>query len=269
MQPITMLIIIMAVNIFALPIYVVVAYLINSVLMAPTVEDVKEQLDYARARRNSVTQLAITLNQKGVTTTQQQDQQQHQRQQQQLEKHPRSMLFTSFSTVDEDVLKTQRAMRGIICQATLLDNNTAALSRENHFDSFENLVSDIGNKSCWLVGRNKKEFTDNWPIYSALPKAAMQKELEEVMKVSDEWKEKLRRLPPAAAGIRLLQLFAQDLIGRQSRQAQLLANHLEAQQLEDKLVMSLGAKALALSTIVILNIAFIYTCMLYGRINGM
>ena len=57
-------------------------------------------------------------------------------------------------------------------------------------------------------------------------------------------------------------------MGRQSRQARVFVNHLEEQQLEDKLVMSLGVKALAFSMIVLLNLFFIFTCMLYGRSNG-
>ena len=154
-------------------------------------------------------------------------------------------------------------------QSTFFDSfNAETLKQDNHFDSLDNLKTELGVHSSWLLGRKHQDFLSHWPIYSDIAMAAVEEELKTVVKVSLEWKETLKCAPSASAGIRLLQLFVQDLIGRKSRQALVFVNHLEEQQLEEKMVMSLGAKALAFAAIIIMNLYFIFSCMLYGRNNG-
>ena len=140
--------------------------------------------------------------------------------------------------------------------------------QETHFDSFDHLMTDLTLHSNWLVGRKRKDFRAKWPIDNKQAMAALNEEFKEVTKASEQWEKNLKQTPPATQGIRLLQLFVQDLIGRKSRQARVFVNHLEKQQLEEKMVMSLGAKALAMTAIILVNLYFIFSCMLYGRTNG-
>ena len=259
-HPATVIIYSMLVTAVATPIYLVIAYLIDSVLLAPTAEEVMQQLHYVLPIRKSAIRVA---------NHQQEAQSTMQCSGQQANMPPRPKLFRTFSKVDECVLKRQQTMRHSMQQSAFFDSfNAETLKHDNHFDSLHNLKTELGIHSSWLLGRKHQDFLSHWPIYSDIAMAAVQEELETVVKVSQEWKETLKRAPPASTGIRLLQLFVQDLIGRKSRQARVFVNHLEEQQLEEKMVMSLGAKALAFAAIILMNLYFIFSCMLYGRNNG-
>ena len=181
----------------------------------------------------------------------------------------RPVMFKTFSKVDEGVLKRQQKMRQTINRANLFkDIDADGALQETHFDSFDNLMTDLSSHSKWLVGRERKEFKAKWPVDNKQAMAALNEEFQQVTKASEEWKTTLKQTPTATQGIRLLQLFVQDLIGRKSRQAKVFVNHLVKQQLEEKTVMSLGAKALAFALMLLLNGYFIFSCMLYGREKG-
>ena len=179
------------------------------------------------------------------------------------------MMFKTFSKVDEGVLKRQQNMRQSMNRSNLFkDIDADGALQEAYFDSFDNLMTDLSSHLNWLVGRERKDFKAKWPVDNKQAMAALNEEFQQVTKASEEWKKALKQTPPATQGIRLLQLFVQDLIGRKSRQAKVFVNHLEEQQLEEKMVMSLGAKALAFAVILLLNGYFIFSCMLYGREKG-
>ena len=255
-----LVVICMLVNAVAIPVYLVIGYLIGGILLAPTTEEVTQQLDYLRIRRKSAVILANTQHQEGAVTTQQDGQE---------KKSPRPVLFKTFSKVDEGVLKRQQTTRQFMNQSVFIHSlDTDEAKQENRFDSFSNLRMDLVSQSNSFVGYQYDEFLDQWPIYSEKAMPALEEELQEVIKASEEWKKSLKDTPPATRGIRLLQLFVQDLIGRKSRQAKVFGNQLEEQHLEEKRVMSLGAKALAMTAIILMNLYFIFSCMLYGRRNG-
>ena len=262
-QPLTLIILIVAVNVVAAPVYLVIAYLIDSILLAPTSAEVTEQLEVVRFRRKSAIHLANHQQQQALATEIQGVDREA------MSDHPRPRLFKTFSKVEEGILSRQQTMRRTMSQTAFLENlRTETAEQASHFDSFENLCKDLATHSNWLVGRKHKQFIEHWPIDNVPAMVKLEEELQDVIKVSEEWKTTLKRTPPATRGIRLLQLFVQDLIGRKSRQALVFVNHLEEQQLEEKMVMSLGAKALAFAAIIIMNLYFIFSCMLYGRNNG-
>ena len=302
-QPLTLIILIVLVNTVATPIYIVITYLIDGVLLAPTAEDVVEQVEYVRYRRKSAVQVANRRQREALSLSlpasvaplqlgeQQQQQQQGEEQQQEQceqkqqhdhqqqheqnqeggpsERFLKPVVFKTFSKVDERVLKRQQNMRETMNRSKLFQSIDADRAvQETHFDSFDNLITDLSYHSNFLVGRKRKDFKAKWPIDNKQAMAALDDEFKEVGKATMKWKQTLKQTPPATRGIRLLQLFVQDLIGRKSRQARVFVNHLEKQQLEEKMVMNLGAKALAFTVILLLNGYFIFSCMLYGREKG-
>ena len=261
-HPVTLVVISTLVTVMATPVYLVIGYLIDSILLAPTSEEVMEQLHHVHTRRKSAVHLANRQQEEALSATPNQNEEA-------VGNPPRPKLFRTFSKIDEVVLERQKTMQQSMRQSAFLDNLNAEVSKhEKRFDSFTNLKTDLGTHSSWLVGRKHKEFLAQWPIDNEQAMTALEEELNEVQKASEDWKKTLKQAPPAAQGIRLLQLFVQDLIGRKSRQSQVFGNHLEEQQLEEKMVMSLGAKALAMATIVLMNLYFVFSCMLYGRTNG-
>ena len=67
-------------------------------------------------------------------------------------------------------------------------------------------------------------------------------------------------------GVKILQLFVLDLIGRSSRRAKIF--ELQSTAFKKKTVVTVGVKCVAISLLVLLNIYFIFSCMLYGRDKG-
>ena len=251
----TMIEISMLVNIAAIPVYLIIGHLVNTVLLAPTTEEVMQQLNIVRSRRKSAVLLANSQQQEALVTA--------------TNTQARPKLFKTFSSVNQGVLARQQTTRQSMLQTAVFGNLNPVMAEDgSHFDSVDNLMVDLVTHNSMLVGRKREKFLSCWPYNNAQTEAALKEELREVKEAAEEWKEKLKTTPPAVVGIRLLRLFVEDMMGRQSRQARVFVNHLEQQQLEDKLVMSLGVKALAFSMIVLLNLFFIFTCMLYGRSNG-
>ena len=68
------------------------------------------------------------------------------------------------------------------------------------------------------------------------------------------------------SGVHLLDLFVVDLIGRGSRKAKVFMN--QSNSFRVHRVVTMGLKGLVLSIVVITNLYFIFSCMLYAKDKG-
>ena len=75
----------------------------------------------------------------------------------------------------------------------------------------------------------------------------------------------MKSLSKGSRGEMLLQLFVLDLIGRKSRQGKIFSNQIEG---KSTFVVTWGAKSLLVAGIILMNLYFVLTCMLYGRAHG-
>ena len=68
------------------------------------------------------------------------------------------------------------------------------------------------------------------------------------------------------SGVHLLDLFVVDLIGRGSAKAKVFMN--QSDSFRESRVVTLGLKGLLSSTVISINIFFIFSCMLYAKDKG-
>jgi hypothetical protein len=98
-------------------------------------------------------------------------------------------------------------------------------------------------------------------------RAAATAELEAVVKAADAWAQKLKSLPPEQVGAQILEIFVCDCLGQHSRESIIFSNkvHLFTQ----KFVLTSGIKCLAFTLLILMNLYFVFACMLYGRDKGL
>lgn len=128
-------------------------------------------------------------------------------------------------------------------------------------------------------GRDRQRFQSQWGVDPDAPQQQQRDakmlrrldylcvELDSVKKAAIQKIQDLKPLPPAHVGIRILELFALDLIGRDSHRASVFHNQFNA--FETEMVVSWGSKCLAATVLILLNMYFIFACMLYGQKQGL
>ena len=268
------------------PIYVILSVLIDMILLAPTVEEVKQHEEDVGEMRMVVMQrvnqqLAVNAaefagtndiaNPTETTNT----------------IVPRVRAFSVCSTMNEDLQENQRAVLKAARTSRLqlgvggtgglgsgglgLPGTAAGLDK---FDNPDELLRDLSEHACTLSGRERDRFLSQWPVLRPHAEAkcvreeALRAELAAVVEESNNWKKKMKKAPTSHKGVYLLELFVKDLIGRTSRKSKIFLNQVATKHVEDKYVVTWGAKCLAITALILLNIFFIFTCMLYGRRQG-
>ena len=92
-------------------------------------------------------------------------------------------------------------------------------------------------------------------------------ELHDVKALADYWAEELKGKPSVYTGVKVLELFVMDLIGRHSHEADIFSN--QVNPFTDTVVVPWGLKCLAMSVLLMVNGYFIFSCMLYGKSQGL
>ena len=246
------------------PIYTVVSFIIY-LLDAPTAEDVEEQAAESSQRRSS----AVLRLEEATAPTQEGE----------MLKIRTTKVFTLNTKVNSKLQENHHKageFRGQIV------NGTKAMmlisgDPENQFQSFPDLLHDLSRYATTLSGRDRQRFQSQWGVD---PSAQTQRdskrlrrldslcvELDSVKKAARKKIEDLKSLPPAHVGIRILELFALDLIGRDSRRGKVFHNQFNT--FETNMVVSWGAKCLAVTLLILVNAYLIFACMLYGQRQGL
>ena len=279
-----MILISVFVAVMSAPIYAILGLLTNTVLLAPTVEEVKRDEEDVRERRMSAVQLvnqqlavnaagSVGKNSNPIQTAD--------------TIVPRVRAFSLCSTINDDLHENQRAVLKAARSSRLqlgvggtgglgsgglgLPGTAAGLDK---FDNPDELLRDLSEHACTLSGRERDRFLSQWPVLRPHAEAkcvreeALRTELAAVVEESNKWKKKMKKAPTSHKGVYLLELFVKDLIGRTSRKSKIFLNQVQTKHVEDKFVVTWGAKCLAITALILLNIFFIFTCMLYGRRQG-
>ena len=245
------------VNFAANPIYYVIGYIVHEILLASTQEDVRQRMDLLDERRKSV---HFFVDEAAANQTRREAN----------EKEEKVSAFSTVLMVDKTLCQTQRSVRKAMKKDRLrrsLDVNAAA-DAVDKFDSSDALFKDVQTHTATLNRRVRDQFQAQWPIDNPATRTALMKELEDVKKSSEKWITALKTAPQSTRGVRLLQLFVQDLIGRSSRQASIFGNQLADRKIIEKRVVTWGMKCVAFTALCCLNCFFVYTCMLYGNSKG-
>ena len=260
----TMIEISMFVNFISTPIYYVIGYVVHEILLATSPDDLKRQSDTVQGRRNSLSQFV------GAATTATENSQRGRN---------KFVAFSTAQTVDEALSNTQRVarrsitagrLRGIVRASGAAGDSTEAADSqtEDKFDSAETLLRNLRSHAATLHHVHRDHFLAAWQVEDATSPIALSQELEDVKKCSEKWKSELKGVPQSTVGVRLLQLFVKDLIGRDSRQANIFENQLTVTNISEKRVVPWGIKCIAFTSLCCLNFYFIFSCMLYGHSKG-
>ena len=251
------------VNMVANPIYFVVGYAVHEILLATTHEDVRQQQEDLQERRKSVqfflaAEAADSKLSTGLTA------------QRPKKESPQSV--TTFSTtlvVDASLTQTQLKARRLLKKDRLLGRvGMHEIVSNDKFDCPDAMFEEIESHAAVLNQRLRDQFLAQWCTNDAGSRTALVKELDDVKKCADKWIVALKTAPPSTLGMRLLQLFVQDLIGRSSSQASIFANQLGVSLITEKRVVTWGVKCLTFTALCVLNCFFIFMCILYGRSKG-
>ena len=149
-----------------------------------------------------------------------------------------NLTFSIKQTMNETLLEKQLLVKRSIQSANQLRRGDeavillgkAALEQNTRFDSLPLLLEEVEKfgRERMGAGRERERFLAQWPLEGADGphggKEALGRELAEVAQQAKEWTEKLKKASGAAVGVQLLQLFVQDLLGRSSRKAKVIAN---------------------------------------------
>ena len=255
----------MFVNFVSTPVYYVIGYIVHEILLATTAEDLKLQSDVMSVRKQSLHHLIAA-----ATTVSLESQQRGRR---------KIATFSTTPTVDEALSNTQRLARRSIRSDQLLRiaqessatgdvERATGLQAGDKFDSVDALFQDLQSRAISLRHRARDHFLAQWPVDHATGRSALTQELEDVKRCAQEWTAELRDAPQSTVGVRLLQLFVKDLIGRNSRQAHIFENQLTAKNISEKRVVTWSMKCAAFAFLFGLNCYFIFSCILYGRSKG-
>jgi hypothetical protein len=152
------------------------------------------------------------------------------------------------------------------------------------YRSFLSFLKDIrryGHHEAEITGSVEEEskqkivseFTEIWkPLLSdenlqaISMHATATTELAQVVTEADDWIKKLKELPREQVGVQILELFVRDYLGRRSKEATIFSQ--KVHPLKPKYVLTWGIKCVAFSCMLLLNLYFVFACMLYGRDKG-
>ncbi len=281
-DPNTLIVISLVVVLVSGPIFVILSTLINFVLLAPTTDVLQREQAHLLSRRLAA--VATTTATSGLTqpvasvVTSIDD-----GEDQGNEQTAKPRAFSSLTVVDSNLksfrLQAQRSQRfvSVVKTSSLsfadndLHNAKCGLFRDS-FGVAENLWTDVNLCLGRLNSREKQRFRSQWgldlsPEESFHIREAVSRELAEVVEESNHWIQVCRGKPLAFVGIKLLELFVQDLIGRRSRQAKIFAH--EVNPFTNSVVITWGVKCMVVSLLILINGYFIYSCMLYGKSKGL
>jgi hypothetical protein len=111
-------------------------------------------------------------------------------------------------------------------------------------------------------GRSNRE-----DLQEANAQAAASAELLKVSQEAHTWVKKLKRQTNEQIGVQILELFVRDCLGQHSRQSTIFSQKIRP--FEERFALTWSIKGLTFLALCILNIYFVFACMLYGKDKGL
>jgi hypothetical protein len=277
----------------SVPVSFLISYTCEMILLAPSVNDVK-----AQDRKNAAN---MTVRRKSAVDLLNAAAVQNERRKASTavdisnalkERKRHVTVFSAVNDMDTSVKRaTVRAHQ--LSRGTIIRNKLDDSTNSRNFKSFPCFVQDLrdfghhtidtGKETPLLMGHQRlsvnitkkiiDEFLAFWnPLLDdADPNAvavlsSAHGELTSVLMSASEYIEKLRSLPPEEAGVYILELFVRDCLGRNSREAIIFSQ--KVHPLKSKYVLTAGMKCFTFACMLMLNMYFIFACMLYAADKG-
>jgi hypothetical protein len=252
----------------SVPIHALLSQMFKRVMLAPSVSDVQRKTASVRTRRASALLMMNAAPAKlptMVSLTQKKAQ-------------AAASVFSMVDNMDSTVQRTTTRAHQLAAR-TVARRGTQIIKDGTDYTSVDAFVTAIqrhvGSQSTQLTDRRRsaQEFhASAWqPLLTKSADTEMLQavsvELAAVVKEAKELVVKLKEQPAEQVGVRLLELFARDCLDRKSREATIFSRKINP--FRHQLVLTWGIKCVAFSCLLVVNLYFIFACMLYGRDKGL
>ncbi len=300
-DPNTLVMISLLVVLVSSPIYIVLSYIFNHVLLAPTVMDVRNKSVEALERRGTMKTMhnfvgffgrisrfsgLLMRNKTGMSNTR-------------VEKKVPETIPSVFSTttqLDSTLLRhfvrARRAARILLKDPNLVKvaENTKGSDSTSVYDiipidsdatsfrDFSKLMEAMMSLDRSLSPAVQEKMRSMWHgsyiegnevnrvDVDTTSRDTLQLELDCVVREAGEWIDALKNEPDWHKGVKVLELFVLDLIGRNTKEAKIFVNQMNT--VTSRVIITWGMKCMAFSLLLLMNSYFIFSCMLYGLDKG-
>jgi hypothetical protein len=277
----------------SVPVSFVISYTCEMILLAPSVNELKEQDRQKGVNMNIRRKSAVNL----MNATTEQNQRRKASTAGDIDNalKQRKRNVTVFSAVNDMEISVKRATFRAhqLSRGTIIKNKLDESSNGHNYKSFPSFVQalrdfghhtiDTGKQTPFAVGHQRlsvnimkkiideflafwKPLLDDEDPHAIAVHSAAHSELAAVLLSASDYVEKLKSLPPEEAGVYILELFVRDCLGRNSREATIFSQ--KVHPLKSKYVLTVGMKCFTFACLLLLNVYFIFTCMLYAADKG-
>jgi hypothetical protein len=262
-HPFALIVITVLVVLISAPLNIMISAIFKHVLLAPTKDEMRARLDLIRERRRSAVLLvqqraALQQSANGVNER-------------------KKTLFIRTKILDVQLetscIAAQKSTKGYLEAA-------AANPKAVNNDALESICTELATfektSAASLDDPSKQRFQAQWGDllktgYTDDPAdekmSRLYCELQNTNEEAERMIEKLKNMTPVMRGVQILELFVADIMGRDSHEARIFLQQMEA-NLHNTMVITWGVKCMTISIVIIVNLYFVFTCMLYGRVNG-
>ena len=266
-------------GVIIVPLTVVVELVFSLILLAPTDSDLKESFGTKKNERpkpkdgNRARRQVRIINAADLKDT--------------LDTLDRVALLSPFRQVPTDVGTRRRAAELSIRSHAATQRNfkgaasgSSSSSGDGEHFTLHRLIKELLQHHEKLKGRTVAQvaFEKNWGIVSDVfdgsvdvsPQARIRLEaaLTETAEAAKEQLETMKNSPKEAAGAHLLRLFCKDLLGSHSVESKILVNQYKCKEIRDTRIVNWTIKQVTVMIVVLVNLACIYFCLLYGHAKG-
>lgn len=184
----------------------------------------------------------------------------------------RPTVFSNYSFLNETLMDSYKSAQQSARRSQLIRQQPSqhALNNGMNFGSFADFLASL--RSAKAKGSVSKDCENQWTglvdegSVNETALAAVKLELEDVNAQANKLVAEFKNAPPSVTGVRILELFAKDLVGRDTKNAKIFEN--QAEVVQNEFIVTWGVKCVALSILLLINLYFIFACMLYGKEKG-
>ena len=257
----------------SIPIETTMDFITQSVLLAPTLNEVKTDMEETRRQleifeRNRTASAPLDLD--GIR----EDEDPHAFHVSsitgdQFHRHRRAAALVLHTSTLASSQQEQIPSSGAATESATAADAAESPTNDASKAEREKILRSLSRHAAGLGEEERAQLQSRWPSLENCntdPKwGLVESELANVIEESTKSIERMKSLSEASRGEMLLQLFVLDLIGRKSRQGKIFSNQIEG---KSAIVVTWGVKSLVVAGIILMNLYFVLTCMLYGRAHG-
>jgi hypothetical protein len=265
-------------------------FIFECILLAPTIDDVRDNIETLHFRRRSAVVL-MEMNDEARSTTIVHPKRISDQVQPQLPKPPargtrnpsilgKGQALSSHYFMNDEVknyvehahrLTNPLLRKGMVASAVVDD-----LKQVQKYKDYSSFVSDL--RTCYDTMKSTYDpqlaaLYQQWhqliapsEIQSHDLHECIRDELDAVTEEASAIIKALKSQPTAHVGVKLLELFVKDWLGRHTRQAVIFSK--KVNPLKDLIVLTWWMKCMTFAGICLLNIYFVFACVLYAANKG-